>query len=146
MRATLGWLWFIVVQFLMLLATVIGWFALIPFCLAHAWEIKGKSIKDGRPIHSWKWPALNWLYGNPEDGVSGITARVWNSTGTAQQNYHPTNSPALNAYLWSAWRNSADNLKYVFAWSNGPYTEFRLLGRTFRVGWAMENGYKVPLL
>src|SRR5206468_1334479 len=58
---------------------VVGYFLLIPFCLAHAWEPCESTINPfGRPprtISRWKtpWPAvtkfLNDKYGNREDGL-----------------------------------------------------------------------------
>lgn len=148
------WLKFIAIQLGMLAATVAGWFILLPFCLAHAWSdwdhqlagsVRFKSIKDKRDIDQWSAPLLRVLYNNPEDGVSGQTALVWNADGTKQVEYAPSHLPWLNAYLWSAWRNSADNLKYVFADPKGPLVTFKLFGRTCKAGWQMENGYNVPV-
>jgi hypothetical protein len=140
------WLKFVAVQLVMLLATIVGWFLLIPFCYKRHWVVwKRKSIKDGRPIDEWVYDWVQAIYGNPEDGVSGRTALVWNKEGSAQTAYAPTRVVWLNAYLWSAWRNSADNLKYVFADPKGPLITFKLFSRTCKVGYQMENGYNVPV-
>lgn len=156
------WLKFAVIQLAMLAATVAGWFILLPFCIAQAWErdydsgltmgcsgyrIRWQyiSIKDGRPIDGWSFFLLNTVYGNPEDGVSGQTALVWNRLGSNQIPYKPTRWAWLDAYLWSAWRNSCDNLKYVFADPKGPRVTFEFIGRTAKIGWQMENGYNVPV-
>lgn len=157
------WLRFVGVQLLMLFATIVGWLLLIPFCLLQFWEYEPQgSIKDERTIDVWKWVWLNKVYGNPEDGVSGQQAIVY-TTGVAGP-YMPLPDwltrftdipirrflawiyPAWRAYLWSAWRNSADNLKYVFADADGPLVTFQLFGRTAKIGWQLENGYKVPVL
>jgi hypothetical protein len=159
----LGWLWWLTVQLIMTVFMVIGWLLLIPFCLAHAWTAGGlwPSINPThRMVDRWSWRPLNWIYGNPEDGVSGLQALVWNSTGTLQGPYMPLPTLALpvwydrrarifiwlfdawRAYCWSGWRNSCDNLKYVFAWSRGP--QATILGH--KIGWWLENGKKVPLL
>jgi hypothetical protein len=163
----LGWLWYIVVQLIMAFFMVLGWLLLIPFCLAHAWEAPSRhrvSIKDNRPIDIWRWRPLNKVYGNPEDGVSGQQAIVWDPAGTAQVPYMPLPAFALRlwtlaplnwqarifvwlldawrAYCWSAWRNSSDGLKYLFAWSRGPQATIR----GYKIGWWEENGKKVPLL
>lgn len=137
-----AWLWFALVQLVMLLATVVGWVVLIPFCLGRYWAIDPKpSIKDGlRAIDRWEWEPLNTVYGNPEDGVSGLWAL------TSAGDYMPRAWPPLRAYCWSAWRNSADNLKYVFAWEQGPLIERSILGRNVKLGWQRENGIKVPVL
>lgn len=169
MKTALAWIWFVVVQCLMtwpfllvwlfwhvsfhdgiclsILTSPIalGWVVLIPFCVRKAWTADLKSIKDQRVIDRWNWKPLNWIWGNPEDGVSGQYALVWDRTG--QVPYMPGADPAWRAYCWSAWRNSANMLKYVFAWKNGPLlASFTLFGRTHKLGWQMENGYKVPIL
>lgn len=138
-----AWAWFVVVQLIMLATAVIGWVMLIPFCLRRAWVLDAQSIKDGRPIDRWKW---RWLYPyqNPEDGVSGATALIWSSNGLVA--YMPDAPAWWRAYCWSAWRNSCDNLKYVFAWEAGPLITFQFLGRTHCIGWKPENGRNVPVL
>lgn len=151
------WLKFIAIQLVMLLATVVGWFLLIPFCLA----LRGNrpavagiaKMYDGRPrsIDPWPWKPLNTVYGNPEDGVSGRYALIWGADGR-QHGYTPpgpawlSSRLAWSAYCWSAWRNSADNLKYVFADPQGKLLTFKLFGRTAKIGWQMENGHNVPVL
>lgn len=142
----LGWGWFVIAQLISLVATILGFFVLIPFCLTRDWweDPEAKSIKDGRFIDVWRWPPLNWIYGNPEDGVSGLHALIWDNGKLV-----PYKSDAQypwgviwRAYCWSAWRNSCNNLKYVFAWKNGPSAT--IFGRT--IGWKMENGYNVMVL
>lgn len=137
---SLAWLWFVVVQLVMLLATVVGWFLLIPFCLARAWTLTYIYNLD-HVVDTWDCGLVDRVYGNPEDGVSGQQALIWTPAGT-QVPYMPNAWAPWRAYCWSAWRNSADNLKYVFAWSNGPFVQW---GK-FKMGWQMENGHKVPVL
>lgn len=142
------WVWFAIVQLVMLAAAVTGWLLLIPFCLSRAWILDSKSIKDGRSVDRWRWSLLNVVYGNPEDGVSGATALVW--INGVLSPYMPNAWAPWRAYCWSAWRNSVDGLKYAFAWENGPFVEFTwsVLGRTrsAKVGWQRENGINVPVL
>jgi hypothetical protein len=131
-----GWLWFAVVQLISLIAMVIGWVLLIPFCVAHAWVPIGS-------IDRWTWSPLNWMYGNPEDGVSGQYARIWNSTGTALVRYMPNASAAWRSYCWSAWRNSCNNLKYVFAHKDGPFWR-REFGKFYvQAGFYPNSGFPV---
>lgn len=125
-----GWLRFAGVQLVMLIAAVLGVFLLIPFCLAQAWVADEKSIKDGRVIDRWKWRLLNLVYGNPEDGPSGLYAKVW-LNGTTEGPYMPNANPMWRAYVWSAWRNSCNNLKYVFAWKGGPFFHWENAKHTF---------------
>lgn len=138
----MAWLWFAVVQFISLLATVVGWGLLIPFCLAQAWDNAGRlSIKDRRAIDAWNWIPLNCVYGNPEDGVSGRDAIL-----IGGGSYMPGAWAPWRAYCWSALRNSADNLKYVFAWKAGPYVSGQFWRFNYGLGWKPENGYNVPVL
>ena len=138
-----AWVWFGIAQLVMAILAVIGWVVLILPCLLEAWEPSPiPSINaDHRKIDRWACPWLNWIWGNPEDGVSGLTALVWVS-GSARGPYWPgCPNAALRAYTWSAWRNSCDALKYTFAvtWFGTPSTV--IVGR--RVGWSVENGRAV---
>lgn len=113
-----GWLYFAFVQLVSLLATVVGWFMLIPFCLTRAWVTAGEG---GRQIDRWRFAPLNLIYGNPEDGVSGRYALIWNSAGTERVPYMPSAWAPWRAYLWSGWRNSANGLKRRLVWKGGPF-------------------------
>lgn len=144
------WLKFAAIQLVMLIATVLGWLILLPFCWARAWHIQA-GPPGTRLVDAWDWKPLNYVYGNYEDGVSGELALVWQANmklGTATQvEYMPSEHvPAWwRAYCWSAWRNSCDELKYVFADPNGSLVTFKLFGRACKIGWQMENGYNVPV-
>lgn len=153
----LGWLWYVVVQLIMLVFMVAGWLLLIPFCLSHAWFPSAfGSISDRRVIDKWSWRPLNWVYGNPEDGVSGLQALIWLNS-TTRGPYMPLPGfllqlwqarlfvwlfDAWRAYCWSGWRNSCGGLKYLFAWQNGPQATIR----GHKIGWWPESGKKVPVL
>lgn len=139
-----AWTWFVLVQLIMLLATVVGWIVLIPFCLAQAWKPSFR-LATLRDTDAWRWSALNRVYGNLEDGVSGIHALIWNNSGQ-QVPYMPGAWAPWRAYCWSALRNSCDNLKYAFAWEQGPLIERSILGRNVKLGWQKENGFNVPVL
>lgn len=152
-----AWAWFAVVQLVSIAATVLGWAVLIPFCLLQAWTapvcLSNKPWPSGMPdlgparvlIDRWRFKPLNWIYGNPEDGVSGRQAYIW-ATPSAPALYMPGAWAPWRAYLWSAWRNSADNLKYVFAWKEGPYWAVQIGGRWLQAGWHLQNGVNVPVL
>jgi hypothetical protein len=147
LRTVGGWLF---AQAVMFLVALLGLVVLIPFCLAHSWELKERSIKDNRPIDRWSWLLLDAFYGNPEDGVSGSQALVYGS-----QPYMPTpvwavSSPwqktrawlfaSWRAYSWSALRNSADALKYHYARRG-----VGMVVITLKAGYQQENGYNVPV-
>lgn len=149
----LTWPAFWAAQLVSAALTIVGWFVLIPFCAARAWRDSATpSINDGRVIDEWSFAPLNWIYGNPEDGVSGKDALIWTSA-TTRSEYMPGANDAWRAYCWSAWRNSTNNLKYVFRWrgSTTPFASgsFTLFGKAFNYGfgWKVENRvYKVPVV
>jgi hypothetical protein len=106
---------------------VAGWFLLILPCLGHSWRPTTSTInpfgRAPRTISEWDvtWYSTTWLndiYGNREDGCSGAEALIWN--GPVRVLYMPdANKPAwlpqwlwgsLRAWLWSAWRNSTNEL------------------------------------
>ena len=140
-----AWCWFAVAQLVMLACTVLGWVVLPLPCLLQAWELSPTpSINDGRRIDRWTWGVLNPIWGNPEDGVSGQTALVW-LNGVTQGSYWPTcPSAALRAYVWSAWRNSCDPLKYSLAVTRFGTPSVVVAGR--RTGWSVENGRPVLVI
>lgn len=156
-----AWGYFWLAQLASIAATLVGYVLLLPFCLAQAWEmspvpsIGQKPWLTRGPIDRWRWAPLNAVYGNPEDGVSGQTALIWGSGTEAGHlvSYMPGAAAWRRAYAWSAWRNSADNLKYVFQWRGAqpaPYKSgtFKLFGKLFAYdfGWQVENEhYYVPV-
>lgn len=91
---------------------VLGYFLLILPCLALAWEPCESTInpfgRTPRPISRWIKPWFNTIYGNREDGVSGAEALVW--VNGERVPYRPNTWPPLRAWLWSAWRNSTNEL------------------------------------
>lgn len=99
-------------------AVALGFVVLLPFCVAQAWvpgDVSIKPIGSRRIIDEWSIPLLNKWYGNPEDGVSGQDARLpsWDYTNKVLDfvPYWPSAPAWLRAYAWSAWRNSANQLK-----------------------------------
>lgn len=101
----------------------LGFFILIWPCYRRAWVPTTSTINlDGRAprmISKWKSEWLNSKYGNREDGVSAEEALIWaqgeSTYGKADKvlvrvYYRPNTHPALRAWLWSAWRNSVNEL------------------------------------
>lgn len=135
------WLRYLFVQCLQLVAALAGLIVLVPFCVTRAWRPQVSSFDSNRVIDGWSWAPLNYIYGNPEDGVSGERALIWRSDGS-RVSYLPTSNSVWRAYCWSALRNPADGLKYVFAVpGTGPLK--KVLG--FKLGWQVENGKNVPV-
>lgn len=141
MTSVAGWTYFAIVQIVSIVFTAIGWILLIPFCVAQAWTVDAISTKDGRPIDRWNWRTLGRIYGNPEDGVSGQTALVWDNGQLVF--YLPHSASSWRAYRWSAIRNSCDNLKYVFQWQGGPFRRWEKGAFYFQAGW---NSSGLPVL
>lgn len=96
------------------IAAVLGLGILAPFCAFKAWEdcMSTEGPYAPHPIDRWRWHVLNAVYGNPEDGVSGKAAMIWVSG--IRVPYRPDSGARWRAYCWSAWRNTADQLKYTF--------------------------------
>ena len=132
-----GWLYFTFVQVVALIAMVVGWFLLIIPCALGAWEPELQiyqpdwAATEGsrKMINIWSWDWLNNVWGNDEDGVTGIPA------------YNKTES-RFKAYLWSAWRNSTNNLRFVFRNFNGPFYRKEIGNWYFQAGW-YPNGFPV---
>lgn len=91
---------------------LVGYGLLIPFCLARAWQPCTSTInpfgREPREIDEWKWAWLNRVYGNYEDSVSGAKALIW--VNGERVLYRPNTWAPLRAWLWSAWRNSTNEL------------------------------------
>lgn len=153
MSLILGWIYFAISQIVSGIFTLLGFVILLPFCITNAWEPSPTpSINDGRIIDEWTWKPLNYIYGNPEDGVSGQKALIWTS-GTTRGEYLPKASAWWRAYSWSALRNSTGGLKYIFQWrgSNPPYASGAFdafdYHWTWGLGWKLENKkYLLPVM
>lgn len=140
----LKWVYFVAIQLIHLVFFVIGLVVLAPFCVMESWWVSDKpSIKDhARGVDEWRWNPLNFIYGNPEDGVSGQFALL--SDGSR---YMPGANPAWRAYCWSALRNSVDGLKYVFTIpGEGPLVHWSFWKLHGKLGWQCENGYNVAVM
>jgi hypothetical protein len=94
------------------LAVFVGYLVIPFFCLARAW---GPTFSSAGPypahaIDCWSWAPLNKVYGNPEDGVSGIYAMIWEPGAGARSLYMPGRNPIWRACCWN-YRNMANQLK-----------------------------------
>jgi hypothetical protein len=101
-----GWLYWIVWQALSLLAAAVGALILLPLAYFQLWETRpGKSWMFGpQPVAAWRGGVLTALWCNEENGVTGAD---W------YRKIHANRPVWLNAYLWSAWRNSANGLRWL---------------------------------
>lgn len=135
----LSWLGFALVQLIALAAFLIGVMLLIPLAATHCWTARESRYFAGRQVTVWRGGWLTWIWGNEEDGVTG-------EASTQRAAYYAARYPSigLRAYIWSAWRNSANNLRFVFTWKGGPFWRWENARHTFYVqaGW-YPNGYPV---
>lgn len=138
----LKWCYFVIVQIIALIAMVIGWVLLIAPCIMRAWvpvdqiyipEWQRSAGIPAKRIFIWQWYWLNLIWGNDENGVvSGLRGNV---------EYNPEAS-RWKAYLWCAWRNSANNLRFIFRLKSAPFYRKELNGWYFQCGW-YPNGFPV---
>jgi hypothetical protein len=123
MKTALGWIWFILIELVALRLLGFGWLVLLPLSIAKAWR-----YDIYRQVTYWRGGRWTWIWGNEEDGVTGP---VW---------YMPGKPEWLRAYMWSAWRNSCNNLRYLVAWKAGPFWQKRF---TFRgAPWYVQAGFR----
>jgi hypothetical protein len=73
-----------------------------------------------------------FLWGNAEDGVTGPQF---------YRAQHP--NERWCAYLWSAWRNSCNNLRWIVAWRTGPFFRKEWHGWYFQAGFRQDTGWPV---
>ena len=121
---------FALIQFVSLILTVCG----IPICAVLAW---GKFSKENRITGLWHWPRWAWLWDNDEDGVYPHWYVVLN----------PQWSVARVEFMWTALRNSVNNLRFVPGVSKPGrplfYRTWTARGRQFyaKAGWAAKTGW-----
>ena len=122
-----GWLYFAAVQCIALVTFFLGTVLLIPFAALRLWT--------DEPIPQWRGGKLMFPWGNLEDGVIGAPFYRQRFKGDR-----------WCSYLWSAWRNNANNLRYIFRWyghDGSPFVKKRWGKWTFQAGWFQDNGFPV---
>lgn len=91
---------------LMWLSSAVLWVMGVPICAmlakSEAWKESTNYLHPDRVIKVWK-PKWAWLWSNKEDGVTGHPG--W------QEKY--AKYPRWGAFVWSAWRNPSNNLRFV---------------------------------
>jgi hypothetical protein len=127
-----GWLKFALIQLIALVVMVVGWFLLLPLAWFRAWTPRYSLHYPERIVDVWRGGQLTWIWGNEEDGVTGAAF------------YRAQFKDArVCAYLWSAWRNSANNLRWVFADKGGPFYRIERWGWYFQAGFRPDTGWPV---
>lgn len=126
-----AWLLFSIIQMIAFVVMLFGILLLLPLCALRYWTIRESRYFPGRTIAVWRGGWLTWIWGNEEDGVIGadfFRARF--------------KDERLSAYLWSAWRNPANNLRFIFQWKGGPFWRRERSGWYVQAGWN-SSGYPV---
>jgi hypothetical protein len=139
-RAPGGAIAFLAAQNVAALAMVVGWVLLLPWAARRAWVFGSSSHYPGKIVTRWDANWLQAVWGNWEDGVTGV--------GTSKGEYLPFASDWWRAYMWSAWRNSANNLRFILRWYGAEGAPFYRYvtpsGRWyFQAGWFADNGFPV---
>lgn len=143
--AALAWAWYaLCALFGFFVLMPLGWVVVGAACILKAWKFPyANSIKPltGRKqIDGWAWP-INAVYGNPEDGVSGVDAYgpSWIDS------YNPMGS-RWRAFRWSGLRNWAAGFNYLtWPWKGAPpllIKQYSVLGspRQLKIGWQPRYG------
>jgi hypothetical protein len=122
----MSWLYFIAVQVISLALTAIGWVILLPLALLRQWTYDPNTDR----LH-WRWKLL-WLWDNSEDGLTPF----W---------YLPNSDIRLRVYLWTAWRNSVGNFRFIPGVSrkSGPFYRIVRKGWYFQAGFRPDHGWPV---
>lgn len=111
---------------------VAGWVILLPMAAFKLWHVSESLHYPGRMITAWNCRWIDMVWGNAEDGVTGAPfymKRIPNER--------------WRAYMWSAWRNSTNNMRWGGTLKGGPF--FRHVGKKwiFQAGYRPDNGWPV---
>lgn len=109
----------------------------LPFCLGMLWLNRLLMLigfpliaiapivvtaQTGRSLVEWKWGWMNWLWGNDEDGIDGWPE--YDDGYIKNINWVRDTfdwSTRKRIWVWSAWRNSVNNLRYTWAGESPAY-------------------------
>lgn len=121
---------FVAIQLTSVVLTIVG----IPVCAVLAYGNFAKADATGK----YHWPWAFWVFDNEEDG----TCPTW------YRKVHPERSDATNEFIWTAFRNSVNNLRYV-KYVSAPgrplwIRNWQFKGKAYyaKAGW-LSNGYPV---
>jgi len=110
----------------------IGVVLLLPLSLLRLWHT-APSLEYNYDVTVWNGGKLTWLWGNEEDGVL-----------PSDRNHYLVGKPDwLRAYLWSAWRNSTNNVRFAASIKGGAWLQVRRWGWYFQAGYRPDTGWPV---
>jgi hypothetical protein len=122
------------VELIAFAAMLVGWVLLLPFAAFRLWKDAPSRHYPGVIIPVWRWRIIDIVWGNDEDGVIG--AEFYRKRFPDER---------VCAYMWSAYRNSSNNLRWVFAWKGGPFYRWESKGKKwyFQAGFRRDFGWPV---
>lgn len=138
--SVLAWAWFALCSlFAFVVLMPVGWVVVGAACVFKAWKFPyANSIKplpDRKLVDGFSW-SINALWGNPEDGVSGVDAYGPSWIGS----YNPYGT-RWRAFVWSGLRNWANGFNYLTWRSSSPaplyVRQYSVFGkqRQIKIGW-----------
>ena len=137
----LGWLYFAAFQIVaFVLAVFIGSWLIAGLAFAKCYTVRESYYYSGRQILAWRGGWLTFPWGNEEDGIDGLRG------GSPDQFWWRDRTLGMprwmQIWLWSAFRNSTNNLRFLVKWIGGPIKEWTTGSHLYRIGWN-SNGFPV---
>ena len=127
------WLYFAGFQVVCAALMVLGWVILLPAAACKFWEPAWSVHYPGSRINVWKWRWLDAIWGNDEDGVTG--APFYQAQFADER---------VRAYMWTAWRNSTNNMRWASAIPGGVFIRWTSKSRRrFQMGFRPGDGWPV---
>jgi hypothetical protein len=77
-----------------------------------------EGVRGGSNFLVWTWLWVNRIWGNNEDGIDGLGIQGKNANWTAAT---ASWGERRRIWVWSAWRNSVNNLRYTAIGSSPNY-------------------------
>ena len=145
----LAWLYLALIQVIAFVGTVLGIVILFFLSIFRCWK-KRASREYPYDIMAWSIDWIDRVYGNEEDGIDGSRGYRLDPEGVLYQHVWIERTKLwpewLQVYWWSAWRNSDNNLRFVFRWIGGPFIrrEWMQAWPTFHKAWKFVTFTKVP--
>lgn len=134
----LAWGWFVLLQLFGLIVAIIAAIFVLPWLAGFGlWVTRESMYYPEKMITVWRGGWLTWILGNEEDGVTSEASAQRAAEYAAR---YP--NIRLRAYMWSAIRNSTNNLRWVFKWVGGPFFRYEFRRWYIQAGW-YPNGFPV---
>lgn len=109
-----------------ILLMVLGLFVIPVAILFKAYGREWSTEYLGWSVMVWNWSWLQSLWGNEEDGIDGDPIPVSGPVGIKNPNWFNDTkdwSQFRTIFVWSAWRNSVNNLRFTAIGRSPVYAE-----------------------